>query len=134
MIYYKYFIQIYPEGLCHLPVESDGGDGSCTDGDVGALCDGHQLAQQDAEGPASAQQRDEGEGHDQHAEPEVGDGEVDDVQVSRCRARVGEGAPGALACHHEAEQSVRDHPCRHREGELWHMMKNNNRVRSVIKF
>lgn len=98
-----------PENLSlHRPVQGDDSDGSDGDHDVGALDERHELAEGQAQGPLAPQDADQSERHADQAESHVGDGEVDDVEVS---GRVHLRAPR----HHEAHEQVGSQPRDHEE-------------------
>lgn len=121
------------------PVQSDGGDGARGYGDVGALGGRHGLAHEQAPSPPAGHERPQRERHAHRAHDDVGERQVDDVQVARRRALAGHVLLAALPEHDEAHQPVghqpddEQHAVRDHDGHLQVQHQNLVAVQLVLE-
>lgn len=94
----------------YVPVQRNGGDGARGHGDVGALRGWHGLAHDQAPRPPARHECPQRERHAHHAHDDVGERQVDDVQVARRRPLAGHVLLAALPEHDEAHQHVGHEP------------------------
>lgn len=122
------------------PVQSDGCYGTRGYGYVGALGGRHGLAHDQTPGPAAGHERPQRERHAHHAHDDVGERQVDDVQVAGRRSLAGHVLLAALAEHDEAHQSVghesddEKHAVRDHDGHLQVHHQHLVHVQLVVEY
>jgi len=94
----------------NIPVQSDSGYGARGHGYVGALGGRHRLAHDQPPRPAAGHERPQRERHAHHAHDDVGERQVDDVQIARRRPLAGHVLLAALPEHDEAHQPIGHEP------------------------